>query len=183
MPVPVPVPVHSWLQQLSLSPRLTLSVYLSLSTYTCTCQRACVRAGGRGTPVAPREVSESLRALVYRAAPRGLTDPAEDVCAAAARAVRLIMNRFLPSSAHGAAIKASPSPGAKSGGGGSESKETATREKQEAAGVPQLASGGGGGEGVFDLVWKALEGLDQDSACVEACIRGGGLQAACSAGR
>ncbi|CAN0121581.1 unnamed protein product, partial [Ectocarpus sp. 8 AP-2014] len=37
-------------------------------------------ADGRG---APPEVSAFLHGLVYRAAPRGLSDPAEDVCAAA----------------------------------------------------------------------------------------------------
>lgn len=126
-------------------------------------------------------MSESLRALVYRAAPRGLTDSAEDVCAAAARAVRLVMKRFLPSSSPGA-LKAPPSRGAKSGsgggggggGGGPESKETAARGKEVMPAGLKLEGGGGGGEGVFDLVWKALEDLDQDSACVEVCMYAAG---------
>ena len=101
-------------------------------------------------PSATREVSESLRALVYRAAPRGLADSAEDVCAAAARAVRLVMKRFLPSSSSPGAPEAPPSP------------VTQSRDGGDGGG-----GGGGSGEGVFDLVWKALEDLDQDSACVE----------------
>lgn len=135
----------------------------------------CMPTVVRGLPVAPREVSESLRALVYRAAPRGLTDSAEDVCAAAARAIRLVMKRFLPSSSLGA-LKAPPSPGAKNrdgggGGGGSELREMAAIGKEDGGRGLDLRGGGGagGGEGVFDLVWKALEDLDQDSTCVEVC--------------
>lgn len=127
-----------------------MSAYLSVALSAClhACLSTCLRVCVRFTPPAPRAVSESLRALVYRAAPRGLTDSAEDVCAAAARAVRLVMKRFLPSSTPGA-LKAPPSPRAKSDDGGDR-----------------------GGEGVFDLVWKALEDLDQDSACVEVGFLG-----------
>lgn len=137
-------------------------VFVRLSTFLSPCRTTglppCLPACGRTmTPPAPREVSESLRALVYRAAPRGLADSAEDVCAAAARAVRLVMRRFLPSSSP-VALKAPPSSGATSGDGDGDGNVN---------GNGGGGGGGEGGEGVFDLVWKALEDLDQDSACVE----------------
>lgn len=121
---------------------------------------------------------------MYRAAaPRGLSDPAEDVCAAAARAVRLVMRRFLSPVGTLEAPKARTGGGAPqsgdSGGGGSASVAEGTVLAAEVErGAPAFArdrgggttgGGGGGGGDVFDLVWKALEDLDQDSACVEVC--------------
>lgn len=113
---------------------------------------------------APPEVSAFLHGLVYRAAPRGLSDPAEDVCAAAARAVRLVMRRFLP-----------PVEAGRDNNGGEAGLTLAPAGRQRRERGPtdggkgeaeMLRSYGGGGE-VFDLVWKALEDLDQDSTCVE----------------
>ncbi|CAM9501831.1 unnamed protein product, partial [Ectocarpus sp. 8 AP-2014] len=89
---------------------------------------------------------------------------AEDVCAAAARAVRLVMRRFLP-----------PVEAGRDNNGGEAGLTWAPagrqrRERGPADGgkgeAEMLRSCGGGGE-VFDLVWKALEDLDQDSTCVE----------------
>lgn len=124
---------------------------------------------------APPEVSAFLHGLVYRAAPRGLSDPAEDVCAAAARAVRLVMRRFLPPVEAGrddhdgeAGLTLAPA--------GRKRRERGPTDggKGEADGgkgeAEMVRSCGGGGE-VFDLVWKALEDLDQDSTCVEVPFR------------
>ncbi|CAM9115468.1 unnamed protein product [Laminaria digitata] len=93
-----------------------------------------------------------------------------DVRAAAARAVRLVMRRYLLQEAY-------------ANGGGSETLVHAVQRRGEGVGGKGSGSGagsgrggsGGGGSGsggidggeVFDLVWEALEGLDQDSACVE----------------
>ena len=128
-------------------------------------------------PAVPLEASAFLRDLVRRAAPRGLRDPAEDVRAAAARAVRLVMRRFLlqearsndydsekilvhaiqrPRKSVGGSDAGSAS-GADSGSGGS------------GGGSNDSGSGIDGGE-VFDLVWEALEGLDLESACVEVRV-------------
>lgn len=117
---------------------------------------------------APQEASAFLRDLVHRAAPRGLSDPAEDVCAAAARAIRLVMLRFL---------SREEARGASSGGVGLAAVDVRPRGKRWGEGEGRKGGGGGrqrghersSGEEVFDLVWKALEDLDQDSACVEVC--------------
>lgn len=123
-------------------------------------------------PTVPLEVSAFLRGLVRRAAPRGLRDPAEDVRAAAARAVRLVMRRFLLQQS-------------RANGGGSEILVHAVQRRENGVGGSDTGSGvvrgsggsggGNGGDGidggeVFDLVWEALEGLDQDSACVEVRV-------------
>lgn len=71
-------------------------------------------------------------------------------------------------------------------GGGSETLVHAVQRRGEGVGGRGSGSGagsgrggsGGGGSGsggidggeVFDLVWEALEGLDQDSACVEVRV-------------
>ena len=115
----------------------------------------------------PLEASAFLRGLVRRAGPRGLRDPAEDVRAATARAVRLVMRRFL-------------SQEARANGGGGEILVHGFQRLGKGVGGSGTGSGAGrssggigggidGGE-VFDVVWEALEGLDQDSACVEVRV-------------
>lgn len=136
-------------------------------------------------------MSEFLRDLVSRATPRGLSDSAEDVCAAAARAVRLVMRRFLSSLDAPEAPPTPPVMGAEAGddrvvGGGevqvalaaaaglrreetppSNAAKKAEEDQEGGGGVLRSTGSNGGGEGVFDLVWKAFEDLDQESACVE----------------
>ena len=123
-------------------------------------------------PAVSLEVSAFLRGLVRRAAPCGLRDPAEDVRAAAARAVRLVMRRFLLQQARtngdGSKVLVHAVQRREKGAGGSGTRGGVARGSGGSGGG---SSGGGidGGE-VFDLVWEALEGLDQDSACVEVRV-------------
>lgn len=112
-----------------------------------------------------------------RTTARGLTDPAEDVCAAAARAVRLVMRRFL-------SLETPPSSGGETGidtveiskidaercsGGTGDGVEGGRHGSFERGGRRGGPGRSGHGRDVFDLVWKALEELDQDSSCVEVC--------------
>lgn len=90
---------------------------------------------------APREISAFLRSLVNRIGPRGLEDPVEDVCAAAARGIGLVMRRFLSTECHDGA-----------NGEGDDRN---------------VARLGGVGNDIFNLVWNALDRLDQYSSCVE----------------
>ncbi|CAM9816122.1 unnamed protein product, partial [Ectocarpus sp. 12 AP-2014] len=90
---------------------------------------------------------------------------AEDVCAAAARAVRLVMRRFLPPPVEAGRNN--------NGGEAGLTLTPASRQRRErgptgdAKGEAEVSRSCGGGGEVFDLVWKALEDLDQDSTCVE----------------
>ncbi|CAM9939561.1 unnamed protein product, partial [Ectocarpus sp. 13 AM-2016] len=89
---------------------------------------------------------------------------AEDVCAAAARAVRLVMRRFLPP----------PVEAGRDNHGGEAGLALAPASWQRRERGPtgdakreaEVSRSCGGGGDVFDLVWKALEDLDQDSTCV-----------------
>ncbi|CAM9122963.1 unnamed protein product [Sphacelaria rigidula] len=113
----------------------------------------------------------------------------EDVCAAAARAARLVTKRFLPLSwrVGGTVMDADElssrrthggETGCTAAAGHSEQHSTGRRRERGAEGGAAESSGGGGDAGVeerveenekeiFHLVWKALGALHQDSACVE----------------
>ncbi|CAM9732253.1 unnamed protein product, partial [Scytosiphon promiscuus] len=140
-------------------------------------------ADGRGAP--SREVAAFLRDLVYRAAaPGGLSDPAEDVCAAAARAVRIVMRRFLSpiEALEVPDLRNNKRAGRSDNGVGGGAVESGVAAASAGGQVPRVFKGASGfaggreegttgsgvdGEEVFDLVWNALEDLDQESACVE----------------
>lgn len=114
---------------------------------------------------------------MFRVAPNGLSDRAEDVCAAAARGIRLVMERFLPR------LPGDVRPGAST----REYQESATCRKDTCtAGINSVEPSSDyrgrwdifveeqarEQEEVFDLVWKALDLLHPDSACVEVRLVG-----------
>lgn len=129
---------------------------------------------------------------MFHVAPKGLADPAEDVCAAAGRVLRLVTQRFLPPPAPigPPALRKGTCATDRTGytreeegndGGNGEDVMLAVGRRDRGArrrgtGKKREPRRGGGGDGrsgdvgVFDLVWKALGALHQDSACIE--VRG-----------
>lgn len=134
------------------------------------------------------ESSAFLRDLVFGVALKGLGDREEDVCAAAARAVRLVTKRFLRLPWLAATGDEGVRTGSKrytakpsiTGGyitDGRRGQDVVAKHQcgvRRAAGarIPLNVVGKAEAEEdkVFDLVWKALGALHRDSACVE--VRG-----------
>lgn len=120
---------------------------------------------------ASKEYSAFLQGLVFSVVPSGLRDQEEDVCAAAARAARLVTKRFLPLSwrmpTNGEARRGtSPASSAGSGNRGS-SGGSDTAGSRDSGGNARRENKQEEEEEVFDLVWKALGALHKHSACVE----------------
>lgn len=100
--------------------------------------------------------------------PKGLSDRAEDVCAAAARGIRVVTQRFLASPPteveHGARRLGIEKPGdpgksvvvVRGGFAFGTHESPSPSQSQEVC-----------GETIFDLVWEALSSLDRDSSCIE----------------
>lgn len=100
--------------------------------------------------------------------PKGLSDRAEDVCAAAARGIRVVTQRFLaltPSEAEPVSRRPSiekpgdPRESVVVVGGGLSVGTPESRSPSQSQDAY--------GEAIFDLVWEALSSLDRDSSCLE----------------